>query len=242
MSKPRSAQVLADEIRGRIVNGELAPGALLPKQDALAAEFGVSGPTVRASLNILETEGMITVRRGRLGGAVVVGPGVDTVATTLDQLLRSRNVTLHDLGAALRELEPVAVSLCAGRADRLDTVVPVLRDIQDRARDCFDDIPKFSKMLEEFHKQLLALCGNKTVISTIGALEAIWIAQAAVSTAELDRYYELPDRDDRRHGLDDHEVLLRLIERGDVEGALREARAHMAWTPIYTTDRPQGAR
>lgn len=156
--------------------------------------------------------------------------------------MRSRSVTLDDLGAALREMEPIAVSLCAGRADRHETVVPVLRYVQARARDSFDDIPKFSKLLEEFHTQLLAQCGNQTVISTIGALEKIWLAQVAVSTAELDRYYELPDSDDRQRGLDDHDLLLRLIERGDTEGAAREARAHMAWTPIYTTDRPRGER
>ncbi len=240
VAKPRSAQLLADSIRSKVVSGELAVGGLLPKQDELADEYRVGAPTVRAALRILESEGLISVRRGRLGGAVIVGPGVDAVAATLDQLLRSRNVLLDDLGAALREMEPVAVGFCAGRADRHEAVVPVLRDVQERARECIDDIGPFSKLLEEFHDQLLALCGNQTVISTIGALEAIWIAQAAVSSAELDRYYELPNRDDRLRGLDDHELLIRLIERGDVEGAVREARAHMSWTPIYTTDRSRG--
>jgi DNA-binding GntR family transcriptional regulator len=41
------------------------------------------------------------------------------------------------------------------------------------------------------------------------------------------------ERSYRHHGLDDHDLILRLIERGDAEGAAREARQHLEWTPTY---------
>jgi DNA-binding GntR family transcriptional regulator len=43
----------------------------------------------------------------------------------------------------------------------------------------------------------------------------------------------------RHHGLDDHELILRLIERGDAEGAAREARQHLEWVPAYVVQEPE---
>jgi DNA-binding GntR family transcriptional regulator len=43
----------------------------------------------------------------------------------------------------------------------------------------------------------------------------------------------------REHGLEDHELILRLIERGDAEGAAREARQHLEWVPAYAVQEPE---
>src|ERR687892_2606249 len=69
LSQPRVAEMVADILRARIVDGEMADGDLLPKQDDLLDEFRVSRPSIREAMRILETEGLISVRRGNIGGA-----------------------------------------------------------------------------------------------------------------------------------------------------------------------------
>lgn len=96
---------MADELRERIINGELADGSSLPKQDDLLEEFAVSTPSAREAFRILETEGLLTVQRGNVGGAVVHLPNSEEVAYTLSLVLQSRSVTLEDVGLALQQIE-----------------------------------------------------------------------------------------------------------------------------------------
>ena len=60
------AELVARALRQQIVDGRLHDGDRLPKQDELAERFDISGPSVREGLRILEAEGLITVRRGKL--------------------------------------------------------------------------------------------------------------------------------------------------------------------------------
>ena len=49
----RIAETVATDLRERILGGRLADN-LLPKQEELIAEFGVSAPSIREALRILE--------------------------------------------------------------------------------------------------------------------------------------------------------------------------------------------
>jgi DNA-binding GntR family transcriptional regulator len=58
-------QEIASQLRERIEAGEWAPGAHLPRLDALAAEFGANRDTVGRSIALLETEGYVWAVQGR---------------------------------------------------------------------------------------------------------------------------------------------------------------------------------
>ena len=74
-SPPREKpQQIADELRALIVGGELSEGDSLGHEPELVERFGVSRPSLREALRILEAEGLITVVRGVLGGVVVHEP------------------------------------------------------------------------------------------------------------------------------------------------------------------------
>ena len=68
----RIAESVAGELRARILASDGDYG--FPTQDQLVTEFGVSYPSIREALRILETEGLVTVRRGKVGGAEVHRP------------------------------------------------------------------------------------------------------------------------------------------------------------------------
>jgi DNA-binding GntR family transcriptional regulator len=63
---------ITDTLRARITGGEFAPGAALPSEAALCAEYGVARNTLRRALDQLADEGLIEVRPGR--GRVVLPP------------------------------------------------------------------------------------------------------------------------------------------------------------------------
>ena len=72
---------VAEQLRSRILAGRFADGDVLPKIDDLSDEFGASRPAVREAFLMLEAEGLVTVKRGNVGGAhfAAVGGAVHAV-------------------------------------------------------------------------------------------------------------------------------------------------------------------
>jgi GntR family transcriptional regulator len=63
-------RVIAAKLREDITAGVYAPGADVPTEHELAAEYDTTRDTVRRALRALENEGLITAGRGRLGRQV----------------------------------------------------------------------------------------------------------------------------------------------------------------------------
>src|SRR6201996_638958 len=103
---PRVAEIVAESLRSRILSGTRSDGDLLPKQEELIAEYGVSPPAIREAFRILETEGLITVLRGNVGGAIVHLPQSTTAAYMMGLVLQSRGVPLADVAQGMCRLEP----------------------------------------------------------------------------------------------------------------------------------------
>lgn len=55
---------IADDLRQRILSGELAPGEKVPSENAIVARYNVAGETARKALNALAAEGLTVARRG----------------------------------------------------------------------------------------------------------------------------------------------------------------------------------
>src|SRR4051812_40435034 len=56
---------IVDELRRRIVSGEIEPGARLPQFSGLRSEFGVAINTINRALFVLEQEQLIVREPGR---------------------------------------------------------------------------------------------------------------------------------------------------------------------------------
>src|ERR1700752_4402814 len=131
LSARPTAEIVADELRRQNIYGEMNDGDLLPRQEVLVEQFNVSLVSLREALRILETEGLVSVRRGNRGGAVVHAPAKTSAAYMLGLLLQSESGAVADLGMALRELEPACAALAAQRPDRAGTIVPELQEVKD---------------------------------------------------------------------------------------------------------------
>lgn len=72
LREPKMAERVAAVLRRMMVRGEIAEGAMLPPESELTSRFGVSRPTLREALRVLESESLIKVERGVRGGARVI--------------------------------------------------------------------------------------------------------------------------------------------------------------------------
>ncbi|WP_205752269.1 FadR/GntR family transcriptional regulator [Cryptosporangium phraense] len=221
------AEQVASALRERILAGGIRDGSTLPKQDQLVAEFGVSYPSVREALRILETEGFITVRRGNRGGAVVHAPDIGTAGYALGLTLQAMQVKVPDLGGALSTLEPLCAAHCAQRADRKKTVVPRLRELLTRSEAGMDDGAVFTRISREFHDAVVEFDPNATLRVVVKSLTSLWsVQEEAWADTQLSRG-SYPSRKDREAAHNAHERLLEAIEAGDAEEAGRITAEHL---------------
>jgi DNA-binding FadR family transcriptional regulator len=223
---------VASALRDRILGGELSDGAELPRLEDLLDEFGVSKPTLREALRILEAEGLLTVRRGKFGGALVHAPRAQNAAYTLGLILHAEHVSLGDVALALQRLEPTCAALCAERTDRATHVVPALEAVQSQTLAAVKESEaEFLAEAARFHTQLVARCGNSTMIVIAGALESIWMAHAQVLVRE--ETGRTPTMAERKRAVSIHGKILDKIRAGDAEGAYRSTRQHLAYAQLF---------
>jgi GntR family transcriptional regulator, transcriptional repressor for pyruvate dehydrogenase complex len=212
---------IADELRALIVSGELADGESLGREPDLVERFGVSRPSLREALRILEAEGLIEVVRGVLGGVVVHRPNERMTARTAALVLQSRNVTLGDVHQARSMIEPAAVRVLASSARRKS--VDELRTLVEEQRAVLDDPEAFGHANAKFHERLVELAGNQTLSIVAEMLNEI-VARAVTAVSQSSRRNSLTTR---QRGIRSQERLIELIAIGASIDAEAHWRAHM---------------
>jgi GntR family transcriptional regulator, transcriptional repressor for pyruvate dehydrogenase complex len=227
-SAPRPQQIekpqrIAAELRALIVAGELSEGDSLGHEPDLVERFGVSRPSLREALRILETEGLITVVRGVRGGVVVHEPNERVPARTAALVLQSRNVPLADVFEARRLIEPLAARTLAGARSRRGAVSE-LRALVAREQVEMEDAAAFGVANAAFHERLVSLAGNQTLSIVAEMLDEI-VARAVRAMSE--RNDAVGSIAARRRAVRSQERLLALIESGDGPGAEEHWRSHL---------------
>src|SRR5260370_22390377 len=111
----RAADLITTQLRRRIVR-EMKDGETLPPEAVLMERFGVARQTLRDALRILEGEGLLTIRRGVHGGAVVHRPDASVTARSAALVLESRGATLTDVYQARAMIEPPCAAMLARHA------------------------------------------------------------------------------------------------------------------------------
>ncbi len=111
-------ELVLQQIETAINLGRFRPGDRLPTERDLADMLRVSRTTVREAMSVLEGQGVIEVRRGRNGGAVVR----DVVRTKaeLKRLLRANRDQLRDTFDYRVAVESAAAGLAAQRRTKAD--------------------------------------------------------------------------------------------------------------------------
>jgi GntR family transcriptional repressor for pyruvate dehydrogenase complex len=190
----------------------------------LMATFGVSRPTLREAVRILESEGLISVTRGARGGAMVHRPDVSVATRHISFILQASGTTLIDVFRVRMLVEPAAARAVAESGNR--AAPRILRACIDEARANFDNDIAYGVAIAKFHHKLLELAGTPVLTLLMGMLndifERFWEAMTVNAGREAD------NAPAKRKGLRALEKLIELMEHGDGAGAEAHWRRHTA--------------
>jgi GntR family transcriptional regulator, transcriptional repressor for pyruvate dehydrogenase complex len=228
---PKTGEVVADYLRRQIARGELNIGDHLRPEDELTAEFGVARTTLREGLRILESQGLIRIRRGRGGGGVVTQPDLDHIATALAVALQLQGTTMGDLDDARQLLEPQLVSLLAQHHHDQDIVA--LSEAIDAASAAAEanDTDAFGRAAAFVHETIMEQAGNRTLATVSRLLHGLVAAYYQRSASKS-------DQPRMQRAVRSYRKLLSLVEAGDADGAEEHWRRQMSYT-VSGNDRAQ---
>jgi GntR family transcriptional repressor for pyruvate dehydrogenase complex len=132
MQVPKASDVLADELRERILRREFPEGTALPPERELVTQTRMSRTTVREALRILEVQGLVQIRTGRSGGAFVQRPGEESIASSVNLMIRGRRIRMAALLETRESIEPSCAQLAAKYRTAADL------DVLERANDAIE--------------------------------------------------------------------------------------------------------
>src|SRR5262249_27736719 len=156
---PKAAELVALELQRQIVVGELQEGDPLPGELDLMAEYGVSRPTLREALRILESQNLLSVRRGARGGARAHLPNVALAAQYAAILLQIESTTLADVLNARLLLEVALVR--KGAESRTELQLRALRDAWNAEEEILEQPSVVATpYFERFHRLVLECSGS----------------------------------------------------------------------------------
>jgi GntR family transcriptional regulator, transcriptional repressor for pyruvate dehydrogenase complex len=114
----RTFETAIDHIVAGIERGRLREGARMPNESALALQLGISKPTLRQALRVLEQSGLIAVKAGKTGGIFVRSNYLPTEAIST-HVADEEDAILQTLRAR-RVLESAVTVEALGRATDAD--------------------------------------------------------------------------------------------------------------------------
>jgi GntR family transcriptional regulator, transcriptional repressor for pyruvate dehydrogenase complex len=233
---PKTAELIATLYRRQIVRGELRPGDTLPSEQQLMAQFGVSRPTLREAFRILETESLISVKRGSRGGAQVTQPSLSVAARYVGLLLQVQGTTIADIYEARTILESACARLLARHRTKQDLIdlgacADELRHAVEAGQDTMPDPERWSSLAYRFHELIMQRCGSKTLAVQGGVLQDIVRTHLALTVTRESREQEIIEQS--RRNVRSYQRLVTLVEKRDGAGAERHWRNHMGTAGKY---------
>lgn len=247
---PKTAELIAANLRGRIVRGELKPGDALPREEALLAQFDVSRPTLREAYRILESETLLVVKRGARGGPRVTQPDRSVISRSVGLSLQLAGTTVKDVFRSRSVLEGYCVRLMAENPDyapvaTLRLIAEDIRAVRSAASPGDEVTREWMELIEEFHRTITAGSDNQALALLGGILADVEQAHYQVRT--LTAAHRLDGRsipDDRLDNVaPSYERLADLIEAGEADAAEQFWRGYMRDTleiyyPSELSDQP----
>jgi GntR family transcriptional regulator, transcriptional repressor for pyruvate dehydrogenase complex len=217
-----ASERIALEIRHYLAQHNLRPGDRLGTEAELAAEFGVSRPTLREALRLLSSSQLVRATRGAGGGIFVASTPNEGSSRNLSDsialLLSTKSVSLRQLVEARMLLEIPLAGLAAANATP-ETVLKLAGAIDEA--DGQDPSSEGFRLADAcFHRTIAATAGNDLLSAftswTLDVLQPSLVAAVG-------------DAIDGARILDPHREILRAVRRHQPAAAERAMRRHLEY-------------
>jgi DNA-binding GntR family transcriptional regulator len=192
--------VIATDLRNRILSGDLAEGDLI-RQELLAEEYDVSRMPVREALKRLDSEGLVVFINNR--GATVTKHSLAEIAEFFDVRI-------------LLEVDLLKKSIPLMDEHHFDQCSELLDEME--ASYAAGNVADWGPLNAQYHAMLYEAANQKL---TMQLLERVSMQANRYVSMHID---QLRKADNAEH---DHRSLLNLARLRDVDGAANLLRAHL---------------
>src|SRR5262245_10689083 len=198
-------------LHGSILDRRLRPGTKL-REVSLGKLFGVSRTTIRAALQRLESDGLVTIEPNK--GASVTLPSVGEIT---------------DLFAVRRIVENgIAAQLCRNHSASL--IKGLRQHVKSEQKAvAAGDYRRAIALMGEFHLLLAEATGSSVLVDFLKGI----ISRTSLFVSAFD------DTSHRGCRSDEHIVLIDHIEAGDIPGAIASIEEHLAEVAASITAKAQ---
>lgn len=201
-------------IKRMIVRGDLRAGQRLPAERELAAQLGVSRPSLREAIRALIALNILESRHGE--GTFVSSLDPELLAEPIDFVLQVDDGGIGALFEARNVLEAGIAALAAERASDLE--LAELEDFATRGRAKIEDPEAFIEHDVEFHDRIRRAARSPVLASMLGS----------ISTLSLEtRRRTARSQPVRARALADHVRMVKTLKARDPEAARRAMIAHL---------------
>ena len=220
VSVGRISEIIVDQIRVLMRQGQLKPGDRLPPERDLCERFGVSRVTVREALRMLESSGLVQIRVGARGGAFVTAPTSDRVGEGLTDMLTLSAISAADVTEVRMILEVGIVPIVCERATEQD--LAALEEICARSEAALRSGEYSMEYSLEFHIRVAEATHNPAVVMLVESFREpihMSLEQAREVAPEMGGL-----------GTREHERFVEAVRRRAPEAATEIMREHLART------------
>jgi GntR family transcriptional regulator, transcriptional repressor for pyruvate dehydrogenase complex len=218
-----ASEQVAVQIQHYIQREQLGPGDFLGREEDLAADFGVSRPTLREALKLLASGNLIRASKGPGGGIFVAHTAAQGISRSLSSaiamMLETGAVTLDELLDARMMLEVPLAGRAASKVDEA-TIERLRTAVRAGAESAPDDLAALTATDAELHRIIAGAAENRMVEALTG-----WVFEVLQ-----------PSLSEALHGalvpsavVEQHEALLAALEKGDPARAERAMKDHLLY-------------
>lgn len=223
--RQRLSDLITEQIEQLIVDGKLKPGEALPSERDLATQLGVSRPSVREALLLLESRGLVGARRG--GGYAVTDVTAPTMTDPLAHLLQRHPSAVDDVLEVRHGLECVAAYFAATRATDADIKGLRERAATMRRRRKKLDAGEMVDLDVDFHMAIAEASHNVALVHVMRGifnLMRLNILRAREAMYHQEETLSLLDQQ--------HTALADAIASRDASAARAAANVHLSFTQV----------
>lgn len=194
-------EIVYEELKRQIMVGEIAPGTRMMEVE-LADEMGVSRTPVREAIRKLEKEGLVTIepRRGAYASDISAKEMVDILEVRQD---------LEGMAAGI-----AAQKITEEGKEELERLVQVYKESVEK-----ENIEEIIANDEAFHKYIVSLSGNKTLIKMVSQVQELVLRFRYIYYEDFSRFRNQPT---------EHQAIVDAILSGSSSSARINAEEHLA--------------
>jgi GntR family transcriptional repressor for pyruvate dehydrogenase complex len=219
----KNYEVVLHRVEADLAAGRLRIGGRLPGERVLAEQLGISRPSVREAVRVLEAMGVVRTATGSgpEAGAVIVAEPVSPLTAVLRLHLATNHLPMADVVQTRLLLESWSAREAAERNLEAGEL-KVAEQLLDRMDDAGLSPEEFHLLDAEFHVALSGLAGNVLIAAVMASL------RSAIHEYVLTAVPNLLDWEVTAVGLRaEHRAILAAVRGGEPERAADLVTAHI---------------